>query len=333
MTEPEEESLLTRLRTRITEVFRETPRRKKKKPKVKVKTSTIRDYSHFSFRLFGGRVQLFERYLQDLKPNLQKAGMKITVRSYVSLMILTSMIGFIVPMVASVILGIVFKTALVGILLLGGALGLLCWAVAFIVCYSYPSIKADSRSRQIEAELPYVISHMAVLATAGVPPERIFRSVAMTDGALVSQEMTDVVRDVDLLGKDIITALESASDRSSSRDFSEVSEGLIATVISGGDIRRYLYDKAKSLMQLKMIRAKELSETLSIVGECYVTLLIVFPLVVMIMFTVMASVSSSLAGYNIIMLMYLLAYVLVPLCAAAMIILLDALIPSYTMGW
>jgi hypothetical protein len=49
----------------------------------------------------------------------------------------------------------------------------------------------------------------------------------------------------------------------------------------------------------------------------------------MIMFTVMASISSTLGGFNILMLMYLLAYILVPLMAAAVIVLLDAMIPSW----
>jgi len=325
--ELEEESPLARVKRRVRGFFEQAPRRKK--PKVTAeKAGTLTAYSHYSFRLVGAAAQLFTRYFEDLRPKLLKAGLKITLRGYVSLMILVATIALLVPLAASLVLGVLFRAAFTGILLLGCALGFLSWALSFIVLYTYPSIKADSRSRQIEEELPYVISHMAVLATAGVPPERIFRSVAVADGALLP-DMTDVVRDVDLLGKDIISALRAAGDRSSSKEFSEVSEGLIATVASGGDIRRYLYDKAKSLMELKKIRAKELSDTLSIVGESYVTLLIVFPLVVMIMFTVMASISSTLAGFNILMIMYLLAYILIPLMSLAMIILLDALMPTW----
>lgn len=309
--------------------FKEGPRRKKPKTKAEKGSGAVVAYSHYSYKLLGGLAEPFTRYFEDLRPKLLKAGLKITLRGYVSMMLLVSALALLVPLVASLAFGLLFRAAFAGILLLGGALGLLSWAVAFLVMYTYPSVKADSRSRRIQEELPYVISHMAVLATAGVPPERIFRSVAIADGALVADEMTDIVRDVDLLGKDIITALETAGDRSSSKEFSEVSEGLIATVVSGGDIRRYLYDKAKSLMELKKIRAKELSDTLSIVGESYVTMLIVFPLVVMIMFTVMASISSTLAGFNILMLMYLLAYVLIPLMSLAMVILLDGLIPSW----
>jgi len=309
--------------------FKEGPRRKKPKTKAEKGSGAVIAYSHYSYKLLGGLAEPFTRYFEDLRPKLLKAGLKITLRGYVSMMLLVSALALLVPLIASLAFGLLFRAAFAGILLLGGALGLLSWAVAFLVMYTYPSVKADSRSRRIQEELPYVISHMAVLATAGVPPERIFRSVAIADGALVADEMTDIVRDVDLLGKDIITALETAGDRSSSKEFSEVSEGLIATVVSGGDIRRYLYDKAKSLMELKKIRAKELSDTLSIVGESYVTMLIVFPLVVMIMFTVMASISSTLAGFNILMLMYLLAYVLIPLMSLAMVILLDGLIPSW----
>jgi len=329
LTEPVDESFLARFKRMARDFFKEGPRRKKPKTKAEKGSGAVIAYSHYSYKLLGGLAEPFTRYFEDLRPKLLKAGLKITLRGYVSMMLLVSALALLVPLIASLAFGLLFRAAFAGILLLGGALGLLSWAVAFLVMYTYPSVKADSRSRRIQEELPYVISHMAVLATAGVPPERIFRSVAIADGALVADEMTDIVRDVDLLGKDIITALETAGDRSSSKEFSEVSEGLIATVVSGGDIRRYLYDKAKSLMELKKIRAKELSDTLSIVGESYVTMLIVFPLVVMIMFTVMASISSTLAGFNILMLMYLLAYVLIPLMSLAMVILLDGLIPSW----
>ena len=329
MTEPQEERLLARLKSKARELLEERPRLRKDKAEAEKNAGTLISYSHHAFKLLGGVAQPFTRYFDDLRPKLLKAGLKISLRGYVSLMILVSSIALVVPLATSVILGLLFRAAFAGVMLLGGALGLLSWALSFILMYLYPSIRADSRSRRIEEELPYVISHMAVLATAGVPPERIFRTVAVADGALVADEMTDVVRDVDLLGKDIISALEAAGDRSSSKEYSEVSEGLIATVVSGGDIRRYLYDKAKSLMELKKIKAKELSDMLAIVGESYVTLLIVFPLVVMIMFTVMASISSTLAGFNILMLMYLLAYVLIPLISLAMVILLDALVPSW----
>jgi len=321
------QSLLGRLKGRIGGLFVEAPKRKKLKVEAE-KTSTIVAYSHYAFRLLGGRAQLVTKYFEDLRPKLLRAGIRITLRGYVSLMMLGTTIALLVPLAVSLFLGLLFSVAFSGVLLLGCAFGLFGWSLSFTVFYTYPSIKAGSRSRQIEEELPYMVSHMAVLATAGVPPERIFKSVAKNERTSVAAEMTNIVRDVDLLGRDVISALASAGDRSPSKVFSEVSEGLIATVVSGGDIQRYLYDKAKSLMELKKIKAKELSDTLSIVGESYVALLIVFPLVVMIMFTVMACVSSTLAGLNIIMLMYLLAYILIPLMSLAIIILLDGLMPS-----
>ena len=46
------------------------------------------------------------------------------------------------------------------------------------VCYSYPSVSISSKARKIEASLPLTANFMAVLASAGMPPERIFRSLA-----------------------------------------------------------------------------------------------------------------------------------------------------------
>lgn len=312
----------------IGDLFKTEGKRKVSKPKGEKKEGTISSFAHAAFGMLGGFAEPVLHHFEDLRPNLLKSGIKITLRSYVSLMIFLPAIAFIIPFVFSMTLGLLLRGGFVGVLLIGSAIGLLSAALSFTALYSYPSIKAGSRSQNIERELPFAVSHMAVLASAGIPPERIFRSVVAVKSGVLTDDLKDVIRDVDLLGKDIITALESAADRSPSKEFSELTEGMIATVVSGGELRRYLYDKAKSLMEIRRIKGKELGEKLSMVGEMYVTMLVVFPLVLIIMFTVMASVSSSLAGISILMFMYLLAYALVPMMSLAVIVLLDAMIPK-----
>jgi flagellar protein FlaJ len=328
LTRPEIQKRLSFLKSSIGDFFKTDGKRKVSKPKGEKKEGTVSSFAHASFGMLGGFAEPVLHHFEDLRPNLLKSGIKITLRSYVSLMIFLPAIAFILPFAFSLTLGVLLRAGFAGVLLVGLAIGLLCAAVSFTALYSYPSIKAGSRSQEIERELPFAVSHMAVLASAGIPPERIFRSVITVESGVLTNDLKDVVRDVDLLGKDIISALEAAADRSPSKEFSELSEGLIATVVSGGELRRYLYDKAKSLMEMKRIKGKELGEKLSIVGEMYVTMLVVFPLVLIIMFTVMASVSSTLAGISILMFMYLLAYILVPLMSVAVMVLLDSMMPK-----
>ena len=142
MTEPVDESFLARFKRMARDFFKEGPRRKKPKTKAEKGSGAVIAYSHYSYKLLGGLAEPFTRYFEDLRPKLLKAGLKITLRGYVSMMLLVSALALLVPLIASLAFGLLFRAAFAGILLLGGALGLLSWAVAFLVMYTYPSVKA-----------------------------------------------------------------------------------------------------------------------------------------------------------------------------------------------
>ena len=57
-------------------------------------------------------------------------------------------------------------------------IGLLVLLSSFGLCYVYPMFGISSKARKIDANLPLTANFMAVLASAGMPPERIFRSLA-----------------------------------------------------------------------------------------------------------------------------------------------------------
>jgi flagellar protein FlaJ len=105
-------------------------------------------------------------------------------------------------------------------------------------------------------------------------------------------------------------------------------EGFIAIVRTGGDLKGYLLSYGKALLGSKEIAVKELSDTLASMAEAYVTLLVVFPLLMIIMFSVMSIVSGSIAGIRVDLLMSLVTYIFIPLLGLMMIIMLDAVMPK-----
>lgn len=272
----------------------------------------------------------FLHLFEDLRPAIPKSGLRVSFPAYVSLIMLSTVVAFSGGFLVSMIVGITFGAAVPVLAAIAFAIGLLGGALTFVVLYAYPSVAASSRRRQLEDELPYLISHMAVLATAGVTPERIFRSLA---GAGQKDTLTEdakmIVRDVDLLGLDLLSALEAARDRSPSKSFADFLEGLLATTRSGGDLRKYFLSTARGVMETRRIAAKQFTDTLGTLAEVYVGALVVFPLVVIIMFSVMGIVSGSLAGFDITTLMFLLTYALLPMLGAMVLILLDAIIPKW----
>jgi flagellar protein FlaJ len=142
----------------------------------------------------------------------------------------------------------------------------------------------------------------------------------------VASEANEVVRDVEILGNDIITALEAERDRSPSKVFAEVLEGLVATIRSGGNMKGYLLDSTRAMMDLRRVAAKQLIESLATFADIYVTLLVVFPLLIIVMFSVMAMIGGGLGGFSVMTMMTLVTYGIIPICAAVVIVMLDGML-------
>jgi flagellar protein FlaJ len=206
-------------------------------------------------------------------------------------------------------------------------MGAVFGAAVFGILYALPGLLASSRRSRMDRELPFVASHMSILAAGGIPPTRMFKllgdSVTTPE---VASDSNEIVRDVEILGNDIMTALEAERDRSASRPFAEMLEGLVATIRSGGDMKSYLQDATRTIMDLKRIAAKSLIETLGAFAEVYVTLMIVFPLLIIVMFSVMSLIGGGLGGFSVTSMMIFVTYLIIPICGVAVMVMLDQMV-------
>jgi flagellar protein FlaJ len=211
----------------------------------------------------------------------------------------------------------------------GGSL--FTFAFSTIGFYVYPIYRADAVKRELEDELPFTTGYMAILTSAGVSPEKIFQSLSNLSVPLaVSAEAKDVVRDVNLFGSDIISALEAMSNRTPSERFREMIEGFISSIHSGGNLAAYLREKSRHYMKLKRLGLKKYSDTLSMLSEFYVALLLTGPLFLVIMLAVMAMLGGGNLGMlSPDLLLSLLTYMGIPLGAIIFLIILDTVSPKW----
>lgn len=284
------------------------------------------------YGLIGEKAERCVPLFKDLDENLQKSGLKLNFRAYINLTIFcTILVSLVTVTVLPCLLFSAFGIPILPAFLfgLGGAL----FAVAFtiITFYGYPIYRADTIKRQLEDELPFTTGYMAILTSAGVSPENIFKSLSNLSVPLaVSSEAKDIVRDVNLFGSDIISALSESSKHMPSERFREMLEGLISTIHSGGNLAAYLRDKSTQYMKLKRISLKKYSDTLSMLSEFYVAILLTGPLMLVIMLTVMAMLGGGNLGLlNPDLLLNLLTYIGIPLGAIVFLIILDATSPKW----
>jgi flagellar protein FlaJ len=285
-----------------------------------------------AYLLIGDRVGRFLPLFKDLDSNLQKSGMKANFKAYVSLSLLTTLIASTTALIC-IPCALFFATEvpLLPAFLFGLGGSLFTIAFSVIGFYIYPVYRSDVMKRKLEDELPFTTAYMAILTGAGVSPERIFQSMSNLSAPLAaSAEAKDIVRDVNLFGLDIISALQKASKRTPSEKFREVTEGLILTMRSGGDLATYLREKTRQYMKLKRIGLRKYSDTLSILSEFYVALLLTGPLLLVIMLSVMAMLGGGNLGIlSPDLLLRLLTYMAIPLGAVVFLIILDTLSPKW----
>ncbi len=255
--------------------------------------------------------------------------MRISAKAYVSLAIFVTLLLSISALIIISLLPIFFPhLPLPFIILFGIGASLLTGALTIIGFYFYPIYRADNLRRTLEDGLPFTAGYMAILAGAGVQPVNIFGCLAQVDAPLAVSEAKTIMRDVELFGFDILSALESASARTPSMKFRELLEGFIYTIHLGGNLMKHLTDRSRQYMKLKRIALRRFSDTLAVLAEFYVAMLVAGPIILVVMLAVMAMLGGGGSGlYNPRLLLYLLTYLGIPVGSISFLIILDVISP------
>jgi len=285
-----------------------------------------------AYQLIGEKTGSLLPLFRDLDSKLHKSGLKVNFKAYVSLTVFATILTSSAALAfIPCLLIFAFNVPLLPAILFGVGGSLFTSAFSIVGFYVYPIYRADKLRRELEDELPFTTGYMAILTSAGVSSEKIFYSLSNLSMPLtVSAEAKNVVRDVNLFGLDIISALEEASKRTPSERFREMLEGFISTIHSGSNLAAYLHEKSRQYMKLKRISLRKFSDTLSILSEFYVTLLVTGPLLLVIMLAVMAMLGGgSLGILSPNLLLSMLTYLGIPLGSIMFLIILDAVSPKW----
>ena len=280
-----------------------------------------------SFRLFSPFVKKFEGFFTPLQDELRRAYITVPVEQWAAftflVAVLTAPPAFIFCIMFS-ILGLGFNIAAVLIGLLVGA-GII--ASAFFLAYKYPYITASERKKKIENALSFSTIYMSTIAHSGFPPQEIFRLLGQfKEYGEVAKEARKIASDISVLGLDAPAAIGRAIARSPSPDWTELLAGLKTTITVGGDLGNFLTEKAKGFVADYRRRLKDFGNTLSLLIEVYITLVVVGA----IFFIVTTSVMVAIGGVPIELIKlinYAIVLVGMPLITASFIIIIKGISP------
>jgi archaeal flagellar protein FlaJ len=268
--------------------------------------------------------------LGPLQENLAKASLGMTFEVYLGLSVLasalTGLISFVLIFMISSLVMLVFSALGFAILL-----AIVVTLIGALTCYVYPSFAISTKARKIDANLPLTANFMAVLASSGMPPERIFRSLAnVGDEFGVGDEMRRTIADIELMGIDLNGALKNGAKRSSSRKFAALLDGIVTTSHMGGDLAGYLRDESDKFKKARMASMKSFLESLGGMAEVYVSFMIALPLALVVMLSIMSFLGGGaemMGGIDPQVALTLLTFLITPAGVGIMLLLVDSMTP------
>lgn len=283
-----------------------------------------------SFRLLNKHVQFLYPKLSSLETTLKHAMMPIPFEVYVCSMVFFSIIAGVIGLIAGVVIALVIDiqpAAFAFLLPIIAGAGMA--QVTFFILQMMPQVNVKNRASRLIDELPHFIGYMATLATSGLSLEGIFKAIASEEAQEeIVKDAKFITRNIDVLGMDLVTAINDLIKRSPPGPYSDLLEGAIITVQSGGDLKEYFIATGKVQLEEKKMSLKKSTDSLGVMAEMYTILLIVFPLMSVIMLSIMAIMSPDLAGFDLMTLMNLMTYVMVPFFGFLLLFMMDSMVPK-----
>ncbi len=231
-----------------------------------------------------------------LEENLLKAHMRVRADEYMAFVYGTTVIVSIATIVAGIAVGLLF--ILSGVVFIG-AIGAILLPVlgtvgTFFVLQSTPGSKAKERGRKIDRKISPAMSFVSAMASADVNVDQIFKELGRQKiYGEVAEEAAWITRDTELLGVDILTALRNGAQRSPSKRFQDFLQGVVTTATSGGLLKPYFLLKAEQYERENKLEQLQRVETMGLLAETFVTVVVAFPLFLVIIIAIFAVIGGG----------------------------------------
>jgi len=258
--------------------------------------STLSGFQRWAWRTFKNRV-VARPPDPALEENLIKAHMRIRADEYMATVYATTVVvagaAIAVGIGAALFLVFVVGQPIFGILI-GVALPVLAPIGTFYGMPSTPGSTAKARGRKIDQKISPAMSFVSAMASADVNVDQIFKELGRQKiYGEVAEEAAWITRDTELLGVDILTAIRNGAQRSPSKRFQDFLQGVVTTATSGGQLKPYFLLKAEQYERENKLAQLQRVETMGLLAETFVTVVVAFPLFLVIIIAIFAVIGGG----------------------------------------
>ncbi|WP_456478431.1 type II secretion system F family protein [Geoglobus ahangari] len=202
--------------------------------------------------------------------------------------------------------------------------GYVAYRLVKYLILSYPFFVRDRRKGEIDLYVPHAINMMYGMAVGGLSPVEIMREISKLEHLFgeLSVEFREVLKNFEVFRKDIFTSLRYVRDTTPSRRLSAFLDSLIVVLQGGGSFSSYLKSKSEEYEEEQEITFSEATSFMEILFEIYISIFMMFPMLLLIVLVVSKFVSGNVMdGY-----VYLM-YITLPLASAFIIMLAKSTLP------
>ena len=272
--------------------------------------------------LFGNIVKNNKKYFEKIEPKLKVAKIKVPVEAYGSLIIFLALTSFVISFVFLELVGLLtLGFNLVGIfvnLLVALFIGILVGGFVYL----YPSFVIGEKKDKLENSLAFVSIYMSTLSKSGFEPQKIFSLLSnFKDYPAAADEARKVDHEVNKLGMDLKTSLDRAIARSPSPEWTEFLAGIKNSIEVGGNLDKYLDEKAKGFVHEYKRKLQSFGKTLTLLMNLYITIIIVGTIFFIVVSSLMGAVGGAPIS-TIKVVHYLTVFGGLPLITSALILVI-----------
>ncbi len=295
-----------------------------------------------------------EKYkYHNLERNLKSCRMPVTVAKYMAIAAFYPLILLPGFLVMGLLLGDIlaepvnslsllsgFSTAL-PVFLEGQRLFLIevFMATAFTLLFTYltrflilqyPKIYASQRKQNIEVTFPHAVNMMLGMAKGGTPVLKILRVISAEKNVTgeVGEEMGVIVTKVEIFHKDLVKSIREVAQTTPSEIFSDFLDDLVSILEGSGKMGDFLEYKSKHLLDEKEKYQGLFLNTLGVMAEVYVSILVVAPLFLIIIFVVMGMLGEVNQK-----LMTLIIYLYMPVGGMMFMLMISSMMRGFEVEW
>jgi len=279
-----------------------------------------------NYGLFGKIVPRFTAFKQVY----QQSGITRLYESYMATMLLTTLAVFVSAFTAGVLIHhLFFSLALFQYLMAVLIFSCVISLGVPIIFISYPLYRRTQGKNEIEANLVYTTGYMGILSAGGISIERMFERVAEVERhPSINTLVRGLITNIKMFGYDVTTSIMQTAARSPSETFSKLLFSIMNTVKTSGDLKSLLAFETERLLKAKREQLKKTLSTLTVLGEIYITAMVLGPIVFIIMLTILSVMGNVSFGLSAPEQLNLIVFFGLPILSAIIIVILNSILPE-----